>query len=193
MQRVPSPLLELFILKRFVDPGQCEALIALIEAQHRPSTVADPNGDSAFRTSSTCDLDPSEPAVSALASRLAELSGIDPAHAEPLQGQRYEVGQEFKAHTDYFEPRGPDFERFCSATGQRTWTFMVYLNDVIAGGATRFRKIDKLVQPEAGKLLAWNNRLPNGEVNPATLHHALKVRSGRKYVITQWYREYPWR
>ena len=49
-----------------------------------------------------------------------------------------------------------------------------------------------VVQPEAGKLLAWNNRLPDGGVNPATLHHAMKVRKGLKYVVTRWYRERPW-
>ncbi len=30
---------------------------------------------------------------------------------------------------------------------------MIYLNDVAAGGATRFKAIDKTVQPERGKLL----------------------------------------
>jgi len=29
-------------------------------------------------------------------------------------------------------------------------------------------------------------------LNPATLHHGMKVRKGSKYVITQWYRERPW-
>jgi prolyl 4-hydroxylase len=192
MQRVPSPQLELFVLRQFIEPALCEALIALIEAQHRPSTIADPNGDAAFRTSSTCDLDPGDAAVAKLDARLAAVSGIDPTHGEPLQGQRYEAGQEFKAHTDYFEPGGGDFDRYCSVAGQRTWTFMIYLNSVEAGGATRFKTIDKVVQPEIGKLLAWNNRLADGQVNPATLHHAMKVRKGLKYVITRWYRERPW-
>lgn len=192
MQRTPTPALALFTLRDFLDAPLCQELIALIEANHRPSTIADANGDTAFRTSSTCELDPGEAAVRALAERLNTVSGIDPAHAEPLQGQRYEEGQEFKAHTDYFEPGGADFARFCTRSGQRTWTFMVYLNTVAAGGATRFKAIGKTVQPEAGKLLAWNNRLPDGGCNPATLHHALKVRKGRKYVITQWYRERPW-
>lgn len=189
IQRVPSPQLDLFILRRFLEPALCEALIDQIEAQHRPSTIADDLGDTAFRTSSTCDLDPAGAGMAELEARFTAVSGIAPAFGEPVQGQRYEVGQEFKAHTDYFEPDGPDFARFCAETGQRTWTFMVYLNAVPAGGATRFKTIDKIVQPEAGKLLAWNNRLPAGAVNPATLHHALKVRKGRKYVITRWYRE----
>lgn len=192
MQKVPTPRLDLFVLRGFLDPALCESLIDQIEANHRPSTIADANGDTAFRTSSTCDLDPAAPGVAALEARLVQISGIDPRLGEPLQGQRYEVGQEFKAHTDYFEPASDDYARYCSETGQRTWTFMVYLNAVSAGGATRFKLIDKIIQPEAGKLLAWNNRLADGALNPATLHHALKVRKGRKYVITRWYRERPW-
>ena len=39
---------------------------------------------------------------------------------------------------------------------------------------------------------ALDSRLPGGGCNEATMHHALKVRKGRKYVITQWYREQPW-
>jgi prolyl 4-hydroxylase len=143
-------------------------------------------------TATTCDLDGQDALVAALDARLAALSGIAHDHGEPLQGQRYDVGQEFKPHTDYFEPDGADFEKYCSVAGQRTWTFMIYLNDVAAGGATRFKSIDKTVQPERGKLLAWNNRRPDGTVNPATLHHGMKVRQGVKYVITRWYRERPW-
>ena len=192
MQRVPSAKLQLFILRGFLDDPECQALVDRIEAQRRPSTIADSNGDDYFRTSETCDLDHADPVVAMLDGKLAELSGIDPIHGEPLQGQRYDVGQEFKAHTDYFEPNGADYERYCSVAGQRTWTFMIYLNDVAAGGATRFKAIDKLVKPERGKLLVWNNRLPDGGVNPASLHHGMKVRKGCKYVITRWYRERPW-
>ena len=192
VKRFPSSRLDLFVLRDFLSGEECETLCAMIETQHRPSTIANYNGDDAFRTSSTCDLYRDDPIVAALANKLAALSGIDIAHAEPLQGQRYAVGQEFKAHTDYFEPNNADFEKYCSVAGQRTWTFMIYLNDVEAGGATRFKVIDKLIQPERGKLVAWNDRRADGSLNAATLHHAMKVRKGFKYVITQWYRERPW-
>ena len=192
VQRVPSPRLELFVLRDFLTPADCAQFIARIDAARRPSTIADANGDAAFRTSETCDLDYSDPLVTALDQRLAALSGIERAYGEPIQGQRYAPGQEFKAHTDYFEPQGADFAKYCSVAGQRSWTFMIYLNDVAAGGATRFKVIDKTVQPEAGKLIAWNNRRADGSVNPATLHHGMKVRAGTKYVLTKWYRERPW-
>src|SRR3546814_10374154 len=67
----------------------------------RPSTIADPNGDKAFRTSTTCDLDHRDPIVIAVNNRLHDLTGIPREYGEPMQGQRYDVGQEFKAQTDY--------------------------------------------------------------------------------------------
>lgn len=192
VQRVPHPKVSLFIVRDFVDPALCAALIDQIDRHRRPSTIADDTGEAAFRTSETCDLASDEPSVAELRRRIIALTGLSPAHAEPMQGQRYAVGQEFKAHTDYFEPDGLDYLRFCERSGQRSWTVMVYLNAVEAGGATRFKVIDKTVQPEPGKLLAWNNRRPDGSPNPATLHHAMKVRAGTKYVITQWFRELRW-
>lgn len=192
VQRVPSAKLELFQHREFLTQGQCQDLIALIDANRRPSTIADDNGDSYFRTSETCDLEWGIPLVEQLEDQLTALSGIGRRFGEPLQGQRYAVGQEFKPHTDYFAPDGADYKKFCSIAGQRTWTFMIYLNDVEAGGATRFKVIGKTFQPETGKLLCWNNRRHDGGVNPSTLHHGMKVRQGVKYVITKWYREKEW-
>lgn len=192
MQRVPSPKLELFQKRHFLTAQMCAQIVTLIDAHRRPSTIADDNGDQYFRTSETCDLEWGIPVVEQLEDMLSALSGIDRKYGEPLQGQRYAVGQEFKPHTDYFAPDGADYAKFCSIAGQRTWTFMIYLNDVEAGGATRFKTIGKTFQPEMGKLLCWNNRRPDGGVNPNTLHHGMKVRQGVKYVITKWYREKEW-
>ncbi|WP_163958220.1 prolyl hydroxylase family protein [Sphingomonas insulae] len=192
VQKVPSPKLDLFLARGFIGPELCAALIERIDAVRRPSTIADPNGDAAFRTSETGDLFAGDPVVQAVERRLAMFTGLDPVHGEPLQGQRYAVGQEFKGHTDYFEPQGADYAKYCSVAGNRTWTVMVYLNEPQAGGATRFKAIDKIVQPETGKMVAWNNRRADGSPNPATLHQGMKVRAGTKYVITKWYRELPW-
>ena len=192
IQRVPSPKLELFIYRHFLDAEMCAELIDLIDADRRPSTIADPNGDDYFRTSETCDLVNDVPVINELNEKLSKLSGINPAYGESPQGQRYGVGQEFKAHTDYFEPSGQDFEKYTSVGGQRTWTFMIYLNETESGGATRFKAIGKTIQPETGKLVCWNNRRADGSVNSSTIHHGMKVRKGTKYIITKWYREQIW-
>jgi prolyl 4-hydroxylase len=192
IQRFPKPELELYILRDFLSGYECAGLIERIDARRRPSTIADDLGYEAFRTSETCDLDSHDPFIAAIDAKLAAVCGLDIAYGEPLQGQRYAVGQEFKAHTDYFEPTGRDFDTYCARSGNRTWTLMAYLNDTPAGGATRFVTVDKTIQPERGKLVAWNNRLPDGAGNPASLHHGMKVRTGTKYVITKWYRERIW-
>ena len=192
VQRVPTDKAELFQLRGFLAPDLCAGLIGLIEKDRRPSTLADAGDDRYFRTSETCDLDPAEPVVRELEALLVALNGIDPAHGEPVQGQRYDVGQEFKPHCDYFNRGGRDWDKYCSVAGQRTWTFMVYLNEVEAGGATRFKALGKTFQPEPGKLVCWNNMRPDGRENPSTIHHGMKVRRGVKYVITKWYREKEW-
>jgi prolyl 4-hydroxylase len=192
-QRIPLRNVTIFLRKNFLNGAECDALVSRIEAERRPSGLADHYGDGSFRTSETCDLGGDDPFVKSIVARLAAYAGLDPSHAEPLQGQRYAVGQEFKAHTDTFEPGGPDYERFCSSAGQRTWTMMVYLNQPEAGGATRFKQIGKIIHPETGKLLAWDNLLADGRPNYATLHQGMPVRAGVKYIITCWFRQRPWR
>jgi prolyl 4-hydroxylase len=191
VQRVPTRALELFIVRGFLDSDTCAMLIEQIDAKRRPSEIADDVGIANFRTSETCDLDWRDPLVGDVDHKIAELLGLPLAAGEPLQGQRYAPGQEFKPHTDTFEPGGYDFLVHTAQCGQRTWTAMVYLNAPEDGGATRFKVIGKTVQPETGKLLAWNNLLPDGRANPATLHQGMKVRRGTKYVLTKWFRERP--
>ena len=191
-QKIPNNKVNLFVRRNFLEPSLCAELVALIDEVRRPSTLANSNGDTAFRTSETGDLSADDPLVQEVEARIATLTGLEGLYGEPLQGQRYAVGQEFKGHTDYFDPDGPDYPRFCSVAGNRTWTVMVYLNEPEAGGATRFKAVDKIIQPETGKLVCWNNRRMDGSLNPATIHHGMKVRSGVKHVITKWFREYPW-
>ncbi len=189
MRRVPTRELELFIVPGFLAAETCAQLIERIDAERRPSEIADDVGIANFRTSETCDLDWRDALVGEVDRKIADLLGLSLTTSEPLQGQRYAMGQEFKPHTDTFEPGGYDFYVHTAGTGQRTWTAMIYLNEPEAGGATRFKTLGKTVQPETGKLLAWNNLLPDGRPNPATLHQGMKVRRGTKYVLTKWFRE----
>lgn len=190
VQRVPNPRLDLFIVRDFLDEETCAGLIERIDAGRRASTIADDTGIAHFRTSETCDLDPRDPLVGDVDSKLCALLGLPPELGEPLQGQRYAEGQGFRPHTDTFNPGGYDFYVHTAEGGQRTWTAMVYLNQPDEGGGTRFKAIGKTVQPETGKLLAWNN-LRDGQPNDATIHQGMKVRRGTKYIVTKWYRERP--
>jgi prolyl 4-hydroxylase len=188
LQRHGAPLLELYSAENFVDARACAALVELIKAHLRPSTISSQGAPEAgFRTSRTCDLDERYPVVRDLNRRICAALNADPAYAEASQGQYYEVGQEFKAHTDYFETY--ELQRFSSGTwGQRSWTFMVYLNEPQAGGETRFVDAGLAFRPKLGQALIWNNLQPDGQPNPHTLHQGMPVTSGAKAIITKWFR-----
>ena len=192
MQRLPSDKVELLQLREFVTPDLAARLIELIEQDRRPSTLADAGDDRYFRTSETCDLDAAEPAVRSLEEQLFALNGIDPAHGEPLQGQRYRVGEEYRHHRDHFRIDKPHWHVERRRGGQRTWTAMVYLNAVEEGGETDFPELDLKIVPEPGLLVLWDNMDRQGMPNPATRHAALPVLAGRKHVVTQWYRQGEW-
>src|SRR5262249_14617584 len=151
-----------FVVRKFLDAQICQSLIERIDENRRPSGIADDVGIANFRTSETCDLDGRDPLVAEVDNKIADLLDLPLATSEPIQGQRYAPGQEFKPHTDTFEPGGYDFYVHTAERGQRTWTAMVYLNEPEEGGATRFKLIGKTIQPETGKLLAWNNLLSDG-------------------------------
>ncbi|MDT9598983.1 cupin-like domain-containing protein [Sphingosinicella rhizophila] len=191
-QEFPSPEIELFMFANFLSADECARLIDIMEGGWRPSTIADDLGIANFRTSETSHMDATNPHVAAFEDKIIMLTGLDPILGEPLQGQRYNVGQEFKAHTDYFEPNGADFQRLCAKTGQRTWTLMIYLNEPEAGGVTYFTKLGMGVTPVTGTLLAWNNQTRLGRPNGSTIHHGMPVEKGSKYILTKWFREKPW-
>lgn len=126
----------------------------------------------------------------AIDQRIADYMSHETARAETIQGQYYQVGQQFKTHTDYFEPNTTEYIKFAADMGQRTWTFMIYLNAVVLGGETCFPELGLAFTPVVGRAVIWNSLLPNGEVNPATAHCAKPVLTGEKFVITKWFRTY---
>lgn len=176
----------------FLDAAQCKALIRMIDANRRPSTLLSTNADVQFRTSESCDMDRWSPDVRPTDERIAALLGVDPATGETMQGQRYAPGQHFRAHHDYFHVGESYYDKVVEAGGQRTWTAMIYLNDVPEGGATWFPQAGLRVAPKRGLLLAWNNMNADGSPNVATLHEGMPVVEGTKYIVTKWFREASW-
>jgi prolyl 4-hydroxylase len=190
--RVPSDSIEMFILRDFVTAAECDALVAMIEANRKPSRLMTDHPDPGFRTSETCNFDAAAPVVQLVERRLHALLGIEPGHGERLQGQRYAVGQEFKPHHDYLRPSSPYWSRQEKVGGQRTWTAMAFLNLPEAGGETFFPRLNLKIPPRRGSLVTWNNLDEHGEPNEFSLHQGMPVRAGVKYVFTKWYRERPW-
>ena len=65
---------------------------------------------------------------------------------------------------------------------------MVYLNEGMVGGGTRFTELGLTFQPKTGMALLWNNLNADGSPNPATMHCGEPVISGHKIIITKWFR-----
>jgi prolyl 4-hydroxylase len=189
-KRLESSSIELYTAEGFLDAAQCAELVELVRVALRPSTISTPpsgESDQYFRTSRTCDLAGSHAAIARLDAKIAGAMGIDPRLAEVSQGQWYEVGQEFKPHTDFFKDY--ELERYSTPVlGQRTWTFMIYLNEPGGGGATRFADVDLTVEPRLGMAVFWNNLTASGEGNNFTRHQGMPVTAGTKVIITKWFR-----
>lgn len=184
--------LEAYVVPGFLTAQDCSDLIALIDAGKVPSGLLASTSDPHFRTSESCNLDPSAEPVQRVERKITELMGIHPSFGETIQGQRYAVGQQFKAHHDFFHTDQPYWLEQERIGGQRTWTAMAFLNTPGAGGHTKFPDAKLKVIPSVGGLLVWNNMDASGEPNPQSLHQGLPVDAGVKYVITKWFRERPW-
>lgn len=187
--RIETPLFEVFTLADFLDADECEQLIVRIRQDLHPSPLAQDGAGPGLRTSRTCPLSWSDdPVVLAIDDKICRTLGIRPGFGEGIQGQWYEVGQEYKAHHDFFVPGTMEYLRFAGLRGNRTWTFMVYLNDSMEGGGTRFAQLGHTVEPRRGMALLWNNLRADGTPNPATLHSGEPVTRGHKVIITKWFR-----
>lgn len=186
--------IKLYTLDNFVSPEQCQRIMDYIKANSNPSTITTKDEpDRKFRTSRTCHMgNYPDDNLAQLDQRICDYMGIESKRSEDLQGQYYKIGEEFKAHTDFFTPGTDEYNEYGSTQGQRTWTFMIYLNDVPegSGGNTEFVNLGLSFQPKQGQALIWNNLLPDGSPNQHTLHWAHQVLKGEKYIITKWFRQY---
>lgn len=193
--KLDTDLLEIYEIPNFLTSEECHRVIQAIDSGVLQQSVVT-RGPADSRTSRTCHLRIEAPDGIAMQveQKLRMLMGPhhDPTCAETLQGQRYGVGDYFHAHTDWFTPNTDEYETHCQVGGQRTWTIMVYLNNVDEGGGTKFENILREFVPSRGTALAWNNLDADSRTpNPWTLHEAMPVTNGTKYVLTKWYRERP--
>jgi prolyl 4-hydroxylase len=192
VQEVTAPGIQLFIYQGFLGPKDCKMLIRKIDAAAVPSTLYKGTEQPGFRTSSSCHLNRWDADIARIETRMSDTLGIENDYAETMQGQRYYVGQEFKAHHDFFHPSQTYWEGEGPTGGQRSWTAMIFLNEPEEGGATEFPNLGLGVRPQAGMMLIWNNMNTDGTLNYKSLHTGTPVVKGEKHIITKWYRQNNW-
>jgi len=192
VQQVDHAEAQLYLYQGFLSAADCNTMIAKIDADAVPSTLYKGTEQEGFRTSYSCHLNRWDAFIAKVEARMSDVLGIDNTYAERMQGQRYQVGQEFKAHHDFFHPTQRDWAHEGPSGGQRSWTAMIFLNEPEEGGATEFPHLGLGVRPQAGMMLIWNNVKPDGTLNYKTLHTGTPVVRGVKHVITKWYRQNNW-
>lgn len=193
-KRIKYPFTKIYTVDDFATEEECQLMINIINEEATPSSIANPDDKqitSDYRTSQTADLSYlRHPELFEIDYKITALLGLNPLLAEVMQGQKYNIGQYYKKHCDFFDPWSKEHKVYCEWMGQRTWTFMLYLNDVNEGGETYFKRLNLRVKPQKGKAVIWNNLYGNGFPNHKTLHEALPPASGPKYIITKWFRSW---
>ena len=93
-------------VENFINKAESDHLIYLIDKFAHKSTVAGSKNQysklDTARTSYSATLDSKNPTIKKIHQRIAKYLGVPFSKGEVLQGQRYEKGQYFREHPDYF-------------------------------------------------------------------------------------------
>lgn len=175
-----------YVIDNFLSPKECYDIIESGKDKLIPSPVTrqDPK-DPKFRTSKT-HFFTNKPVQIKLQNKVKKLMSVNHPNneQETSQLQKYDVGNEFKSHNDWFDPvHDPKFYN----KGQRTWTVLIYLNNVENGGQTNFTKLkNTIITPKMGTAIIWSNLRDDGKEDKNAEHHGTPVIAGEKYVLTTW-------
>lgn len=193
-----------FLYSGFLSDTECDHLVSLAKGSMEKSMVADNDSGksvaSQARTSSGTFLAKREDEiVSAIEKRVAAWTFLPEENAESLQVLRYETGQKYDAHFDYFHDRNN-----LKLGGQRVATVLMYLTDVNKGGETVFPNAEGshlqykdetwsecsrsglAVKPKKGDALLFFNLHVNATADTGSLHGSCPVIEGEKWSATKW-------
>lgn len=185
--------LDIYTIDDFLTKEECDKIIQDINSSElstsKTYSATKPKESyvSESRTSQTCYFLGENSLIAAIESRICKTVGINNRFTEKIQGQKYLVWQEFKRHTDYFDP--VVLKDNPSIKGQRTWTCMIYLNDVEEGGYTSFPYAFVSTKPKTGMAVIWNNLDGARKENIFSTHHGMPILKGEKYILTKWFKE----
>jgi prolyl 4-hydroxylase len=183
-----------FYYHHFLTDEECDHIIKLGSPSLTRSLVIGEGGKSVenpVRTSYGTFLIGSalnDPVVINVEKRLADWTQIPVENGEALYLLRYELGQEYKPHFDWF-PENVEGQHWIGGAGQRMATVLMYLSDVEKGGETIFPRIGLEVAPKKGDALLWYNVHLDGKPDELTLHGGKPVLAGVKWAMTKWIRQ----
>ncbi|CAI5468728.1 unnamed protein product [Closterium sp. Yama58-4] len=191
-----------FLYSGFLSHDECDHLINLARDKVTRSSVADNESGksvlSEIRTSSGTFLNKyQDDIVKHIEERIAAWTFLPKEHGEAIQILKYEIGQKYEAHFDYF------FDSVNTQMGgHRVATVLMYLTTVEAGGETVFPNAQPkpamdatasdcanrglAVKPQKGDALLFYSLHPDGTTDQSSLHASCPVIRGEKWSATKW-------
>lgn len=186
---------EVYVCDHFLSDEECDHLIAIAKPFLKRATVADTSTAKSLIDSRRTSLGTfissftKDKIVRGLQKNIAYATEIPEENGEDMQVLYYGLGAEYRPHYDYFDPSTVGGLSHYKRGGQRTATFIVYLNTPIKGGATVFPLVNVSVVPKKGKALLFYNTTSKGDPDPMSFHGGAPVIEGEKWIITRWLRE----
>ncbi|XP_054155011.1 prolyl 4-hydroxylase subunit alpha-1-like [Oppia nitens] len=118
--------------------------------------------------------------------RIGAVTGVNMYDAEPYNVIKYGVGGYYVNHYDVSVFRPVTVEQY-GLPYDRIATWITYLSDVQASGATVFPRLDVRVEPRKGSAVFWFNLKSSGLVDWDTQHSGCPVLAGPpKWIATKW-------
>ncbi|XP_022316920.2 prolyl 4-hydroxylase subunit alpha-1-like isoform X1 [Crassostrea virginica] len=142
-----------------------------------------------YRVSKSAWLkDSDDPVIHNVNNRISDITGLSMESAEELQIANYGLGGQYEPHFDFARKEETSAFRDLGS-GNRIATWLTYMTDVDAGGATVFTSIGVKLFPIKGAAAFWYNLYQNGDGIFDTRHAACPVLVGQKWVSNKWIHE----
>lgn len=110
---------------------------------------------------------------------------------EEIQVVNYEKGGYYNPHYDACNSKDINSKiNMNGSSGQRVYTFLIYLNDNLEGGSTYFTKIDKHIKPKKGMGILFRNiNYNNSDFHELSEHTGTVIKKGDKWICNIWIHE----
>jgi len=182
------------LIPALLSEDYCEYLCTSAEPYLKPATVNDAHSGELTdhtRTNAAMGFYPVEldVVVHSLNLVLSDAVRLPPTQGEVLSVLKYQPGETYAPHYDFFDPNFPMHAQEIKRNGQRIKTALIYLSDQYTAGETSFEQLNWKFKGQLGDALVFSNVDSSGQPDRQTLHSGLAPDTGMKYLASKWFRD----